>query len=57
MPTETSATTRPPSKTGTTARIEGPSVPVYSWVNTGPCGAPPRSPTNGLPIWVGSGWV
>ena len=27
-PTATSATTRPPSRTGTTARTDGPSVPV-----------------------------
>ena len=59
MPTETSATTAaavPPSaNTGTTARIEGPSVPVYSWVNGRPAGAVPRSPMNGWPIWAGSG--
>ena len=38
MPTETSATTSPlaSSRTGTTARIDGPSVPAYSWVKAWP---------------------
>ena len=61
MPTDTSATTGPsrPSgpNTGTTARIDGPSVPAYSWVNTSPSSARPRSPMNGLPMLAGSGWV
>ena len=58
MPTDTSATTLVPprrSNTGTTARIEGPRVPVYSWVNGRPCGAVPRSPMNGRPICAGFG--
>ena len=60
MPTETIATTRSlPSgaNTGTTARIDGPSVPVDCWVNTWPSGAPPTSPTNFLPMLSGSGWL
>ena len=30
---------------------------MYSWVKTPPVGAVPRSPTNGLPISAGSGWL
>jgi hypothetical protein len=56
MPTETSATTSSPSKTGTTARIEGPRLPANSWVKTSPSGAPPRSPSNGFPMLSGLGW-
>ena len=48
---------RSPSITGTTERIEGPSVPAYSWVKTRPSGASPRSPMNFLPICAGLGWV
>ncbi len=57
MPTETRATTSSPSRTGTTERIEGPRVPVNCWVNGSPSGAVPRSPTNGLPMLSGFGWV
>ena len=44
------------ARTGTTARMDRPSVPVYSWVNGLPWGAPPRSPMNGSPMRAGSGW-
>ncbi len=59
MPTETMATTRSSSgaKTGTTARIEGPSLPVACSVNTWPSGAPPTSPMKVLPMLSGSGWL
>ena len=58
MPTATSATTGAPMlvseaelgpKTGTIARIDGPSVPTYSSVKTSPSGAPPRLPMKALP--------
>ena len=60
MPTDTIATTRSlPSgaNTGTTARIDGPRVPVACSVNTLPSGAPPTLPMNFLPMLSGSGWL
>ena len=58
-PTDTSATTSPPSsRTGTTARTDGPSVPTYVSVKSStPAAAGPIVPRYIWPISVGSGWV
>ncbi len=57
MPALTRPTIRSPSRTGVTARTDGPSVPVYVSVNVRPCSAGPVCPRKGRPIWAGSGWV
>ncbi len=57
-PAATSPTTRPsPSSTGTTARTDGPSVPVYVSRTIPPATAGAMVPTKCLPIWSGSGCV
>ena len=54
-PAATSAITSPSSpNTGTTARTEGPSVPVYVSVNASPASARSMLPRNSSPIWSGS---
>ncbi len=58
MPADTSPTMRPvPSRTGAIARIDGPSVPVYTSVNVSPRSAGSMVPRYFPPICVGSVWV
>ena len=58
MPADTSPTMRPVlSRTGATARIDGPSVPVYTSLNVSPRSAGSMVPMYFPPIWVGSVWV
>ena len=57
-PAATSAMTSPASSsTGTTARTDGPSVPVYVSVNASPVSARSMLPRNSCPICSGSGCV
>ena len=57
IPTDTSPITRPSWVTGTTARVEGPSEPVYSSSTRPPARAASVEPAKRPPTRSGLGWV